>query len=190
MRRLIYGMNASVDGFVAAPGDDLSWSAPGDDVFRWWLEQEQANTLMLYGRRLWENMSSYWPDADQQPGAPPEQAEFARNWRETPKVVFSSSLGELSGNARAFSGDAVAEIARLRAGDGGPMTIGGATLAAAAVNAGLVDEFRIVTHPVLLGGGCASSAQWTHGSTWTWWRPGPSAGARSSPDTRRPRDVS
>jgi dihydrofolate reductase len=70
-----------------------------------------------------------------------------------PKVVFSSTTSTVDWNARLVTGDAVTEIARLKAEDGGPMDIGGATLAAAAMRAGLIDEYAIVTHPVLLGGG-------------------------------------
>ncbi|MFC6157770.1 dihydrofolate reductase family protein [Kribbella jiaozuonensis] len=153
MRKLVYGMNLSLDGYIAAPGDDLGWSEPNDELFEFWLERELAIGVFLYGRRLWETMSSYWPTGDQQPGATPAQIEFARNWRDTPKVVFSSTIDKVDWNARLFTGDAVPEIARLKAEDGGPMRVGGATLAAAAMRAGLVDEFEIVTHPVLLGGG-------------------------------------
>ncbi|MEU3464506.1 dihydrofolate reductase family protein [Streptomyces sp. NPDC006733] len=154
MRKLIYGMNLTLDGYVAAVGDDLGWSGPpSEELFGWWLEYEQAIGLSLYGRKLWEAMSSYWPTGDEQPGATPAQVAFARNWRETPKVVFSSTLDEVGWNSRLVTGDAVEEIARLKAQDGGPMTIGGATLAGAALRAGLIDEYVIVTHPVLIGGG-------------------------------------
>jgi len=153
MRKLIYGMNLTVDGYIAAPGDDLGWSDPSEELFQWWLDQERAIGLLLYGRKLWEAMSSSWPTRDQQPGATPAQIEFARNWRDTPKVVFSSTLETVDWNARLVSGDAVAEITRLKAEVGEPMRVGGATLAAAAMRAGLIDEYTIVTHPVLIGGG-------------------------------------
>ncbi|WP_407562819.1 dihydrofolate reductase family protein [Streptomyces sp. 184] len=153
MRRLLYGMNLSLDGYIAAPGDDLSWSAPSDELFQWWLDRERAISLFLYGRKLWENMSSYWPTGDQQPGATPAHIEFAQNWRDTPKVVFSSTLDKVDGNARLVTGDAVAEITRLKAEDGGPMRVGGAAIAGAAMRAGLIDEYEIVTHPVLVGSG-------------------------------------
>lgn len=153
MRNLIYGMNLTLDGYVSAPGDDLSWSAPSDELFQWWLEQEQAIGLLLYGRKLWEGMSSYWPTGDQRPDATPAQIEFARNWRETPKVVFSSTIEKVDWNARIVKGDAVAEITRLKAEDGEPMRVAGARLAGAAMRAGLIDEYTIVTHPVIVGGG-------------------------------------
>ncbi|NKY53234.1 dihydrofolate reductase family protein [Nocardia vermiculata] len=153
MRKLTYGMNLTLDGYIAAPGDDIGWSEPSDELFQWWLEQDRGLELMLYGRKLWETMSSYWPTGDEQPGATPGEVEFARNWRDTPKVVFSSTLDKVDWNSRLVTGDAVAEITRLRAEDGGPMGIAGATLAGAAVRAGLVDEYQIVTHPVMVGAG-------------------------------------
>jgi dihydrofolate reductase len=100
-----------------------------------------------------ERMPAHGPTADPHPDATPVEVEFARIWQETPKVVFSTTLAEVSGKARLVTGDAVAEIVRLKAEDGAPMEIGGATLAGAAMRAGLIDEFQVVTHPVLVGGG-------------------------------------
>jgi dihydrofolate reductase len=153
MRTLTFAMNASLDGYIAAPGDDLGWTVPCDELFQWWSDRVGATGLSLYGRRLWDGMSSHWPTADQQPGATPAEIEYARRWRDMPKVVFSSTISTVDWNARLVSGDAVPEIARLKAEDGGPMDIAGATLAAAAMRAGLIDEYVVVTHPVLVGGG-------------------------------------
>ncbi|OLT47872.1 deaminase [Saccharomonospora sp. CUA-673] len=153
MRRLTFGMNTSLDGYVTAPGGDLTWSVPSDELFQWWSDRVAATELALYGRKLWETMSSHWPTADQLPDATPAEVEFSGRWREMPKVVFSSTLEQVGWNARLVTGDAVAEITRLKAGDGGPMDVGGATLAAAAMRAGLIDEYVVVTHPVLVGGG-------------------------------------
>ena len=153
MRKLSYGMSVSLDGYIAAPGDDLGWSVPSDELFQMWSDRVDGTELALYGRRLWEAMSSHWPTADQQPDATPQHKEFSRRWRDMPKVVFSSTLSEVDWNARLVTGDAVAETTRLKAEDGGPMDVAGATLAAAAMRAGLVDEYTVVTHPVLIGGG-------------------------------------
>lgn len=154
MRKLIYGMNLTLDGYIAAPGDDIGWGGPpSDELFQWWLDREQECALWLYGRKLWETMSSYWPTGDEQPDATPAEMAFARNWRDTPKVVFSSTIDKVDWNARLVTGDAVAEITRLKAEDGGAMGIGGATLAAAAMRAGLIDEYQLATYPVLAGGG-------------------------------------
>ncbi|MFH9402105.1 dihydrofolate reductase family protein [Streptomyces sp. NPDC017638] len=153
MRKLTYGMNLSLDGYIAAPGDDIGWSVPSDELFRFWSDQLRATDLTLYGRKLWQTMSSYWPTGDQQPDATPAEIEYARRWRDMPKVVFSSTIDKVGWNTRLVTGDAVAEITRLRAEDGGPMDIGGATLAGAAMRAGLIDEYMLATAPVLVGGG-------------------------------------
>ncbi|MDT0305455.1 dihydrofolate reductase family protein [Streptomyces sp. DSM 44917] len=153
MRKLTFAMNTSLDGYIAAPGDDLDWSVPSDELFQWWSDRVHATDLALYGRRLWETMSSHWPTADQQPDATPATVEYAGRWRDMPKVVFSSTTRPVDWNARLVTGDAVTEITRLKAGDGGPMDICGATLAGAAMRAGLIDEYVLVTHPVLVGGG-------------------------------------
>jgi dihydrofolate reductase len=153
VRRLTFAMNVSLDGYVAAPGDDLGWSVPSDELFQWWTDRVGATDLALYGRRLWDAMSSHWPTADQRPGATAADVEYARRWRDMPKVVFSSSLRTVDWNARLVAGDAVTEITRLKSEDGGRMDIAGATLAAAAMRAGLIDEYLLLTVPVLLGGG-------------------------------------
>jgi dihydrofolate reductase len=153
MRKLIYGMNVSLDGYIAAPGEDLGWSVPSEELFQWWSDRVAETELALYGRKLWEKMSSHWPTADTQPGVTPAEVEFARRWQDMPKVVFSSTIDKVDWNARLFTGDAVAEIARLKNEDGGPMDIGGATLAAAAMRAGLIDEYVLATAPVLVGAG-------------------------------------
>ncbi|WP_339130425.1 dihydrofolate reductase family protein [Streptomyces sp. f51] len=153
MRKLIYGMNLTLDGYIAAPGDDIGWSVPSDELFQFWSDQLRATDLSLYGRKLWQTMSSHWPTADQQPGVTSAEIEFARRWRDMAKVVFSSTTDTVDWNTRLVTGDAVAEITRLKAEDGGPMDIGGATLAAAAMRAGLIDEYVLATAPVLAGGG-------------------------------------
>ncbi|MBB5791813.1 dihydrofolate reductase [Jiangella mangrovi] len=153
-------MNVSLDGYIAAPGDDLGWSSgegpdssSSDELFQWWSDRVAATGLSLYGRKLWEVMSSAWPTADQRPGASGAEIEFAGRWRDLPKVVFSSTISTVDWNARLVTGDAVTEITRLKAEDGGPMDIAGATLAGAAMRAGLIDEYLLVTYPVLVGGG-------------------------------------
>ena len=153
MQQLIYAINASLDGYIAEPGDDIGWSVPSAELHQWFNDRAGEVGVSLYGRKLWELMSAHWPTADQQPDVTPVEAEFARIWQKTPKVVFSTTLEEVGGNARLVTGDAVPEITRLKAEDGAPMEIGGSTLAGAAMRAGLIDEYQVVTHPVLVGGG-------------------------------------
>ena len=147
MRKLIYMMNTTLDGYIAARGDDLGWGTPSPELHQWFNDRARELGVSLYGRKLWELMSAHWPTADQQPDATPVEVDFARVWQKTPKVVFSSTLTEVTGNARLVTGDAVAEISRLKAEDGAPMEIGGATLAGAAMRAGLIDEYQVVDAP-------------------------------------------
>src|SRR4029450_1853339 len=80
MRKLTFAMNLSLDGYIAAPGDDLGWSGPEGELFQWWSDRVGATGLALYGRKLWETMSSHWPTAGQQPGATPPALDVARPW--------------------------------------------------------------------------------------------------------------
>ncbi|MEV6239744.1 dihydrofolate reductase family protein [Lentzea sp. NPDC051838] len=153
MRKLTFAMNVSLDGYVTAPGDDLGWSVPSDELFQFWSDRVGSTELSLYGRRLWTDMSSHWPTVEEQPGATAQHVEFSRRWKAMPKVVFSSTLSSVDWNARLVTGDAVTEITRLKAEDGGRMDIAGATLAATAMRARLIDEYVLVTAPVLVGGG-------------------------------------
>ena len=112
MRKLTFGMNLSLDGYIAAPDDDLGWSVPSVELFQWWSDRVGATGLALYGRNLWETMSSHWPTADQQPGATPAQIEFAHRWRDMPKVVFSSTTSAVDWNARLVTGAISAILSR------------------------------------------------------------------------------
>nr|WP_240617066.1 dihydrofolate reductase family protein [Nocardioides speluncae] len=164
MRTLTFGMNVSLDGYIAAPGDDLGWSVPSHEVFKFWSDRVGATDLALYGRKVWEAMSSHWPTAAQQPGATPAHIEFAGRWLNMPKVVFSSTISTVDWNARLVTGDAVSEITRLKAEDGGPMDIVGATLAAAAMR-GRADRRVRVWSPTRSwwAAGYPSSRSWTTG---------------------------
>src|SRR5258708_30079963 len=114
MRKLTFGMNLSLDGYIAASGDDLGWSVPSDELFQWWSDRVGATGLALYGRKLWETMSSHWPTADQQPGATPAQIEFARRWRDMPKVVFSSTPTPVHSHPPLATPHPLTQITRLK----------------------------------------------------------------------------
>jgi len=153
MRKLVYSMLVSLDGYVTAPEGGLAWARPDEDLHRVANREQRETELTLYGRRMWETMAAHWPTADQDMESPEYEREFARIWQASEKVVFSKSLDEVSGNTRLVREDPVEEIRKLKDQHGGPMSIGGPTLAAGAIRAGLVDEFRLFLHPVVLGGG-------------------------------------
>ena len=153
MRSVTYSMSASLDGYIVGPDGSFDWPGFDKDVFRFWIDEIRGVGAHLMGRRLYETML-YWETADQDPALGEAELEWASLWKPIPKVVFSSTLSELEGNARLASGGLEEEIERLRAEPGeGEIAIGGATLAAEAAASDLIDEYRVLVHPVLVGGG-------------------------------------
>jgi dihydrofolate reductase len=153
MRRVTYSMGVSLDGYVVGPDGTFDWAPPNADVFRFWIDEIRGVGVHLMGRRLYETML-YWETADQDPSLDDAELEWTALWKPLPKVVFSTTLSEVQGNARLASGGLAAEIERLRAEPGeGEIAIGGATLAAQAAALDLIDEYRPMVYPVLVGGG-------------------------------------
>jgi len=152
MRKLIYSMSMSLDGFIAARGGEFDWSEPDDELFRFHTEQVRELGGHLLGRRLYETMV-YWETAEEQPSLPEDEREFARIWKELPKVVFSRTLETVVGNTRLVRDGAAEEVARLKEEPGKDLAVGGAGLAAGLMELGLIDEFRPFVNPVVLGGG-------------------------------------
>jgi dihydrofolate reductase len=151
-RKLIYAMGVSLDGFIAGPGGNIDWSAPDEELHRFHNQQARETGVELYGRRLYELMR-FWETAADDPSASDAVLEFARIWKDTPKVVFSTSLDKVEGNARLVKGDAVEEVARLKAEPGDQLAVGGAGLASTLMKAGLIDDYRLFVSPVVLGAG-------------------------------------
>jgi dihydrofolate reductase len=153
MRSVTYSMSTSVDGYIVGPDGGFDWGGPDEEVFRFWIDEIREVGVHLLGRRLYETML-YWETADQDPTLDDSQLEWAALWKPLPKVVFSTTLSAAQGHARLASGGLVEEIERLRAEPGeGDIAIGGATLAAEAAASGLIDEYRAMVYPVLVGGG-------------------------------------
>jgi dihydrofolate reductase len=152
MRRLIYSMGVSLDGFIAGPDGDIDWSAPDEELHRFHNQQQRETGAALYGRRLYETMR-YWETAEEQPSSPDYELEFARVWKETPKIVFSRTLEQVEGKARLVRDNAAEEVARLKEEPGDDLAVGGAGLASTFIKLGLVDEYRLFVSPVVLGGG-------------------------------------
>jgi dihydrofolate reductase len=153
MGKLIYEMNVSLDGFVETPDHSLEWATVDEELHFWFNEQARGFDASIYGRRMYELMADFWPTAADDPAAPPAVVEYAGIWRPMPKIVFSRSLQSVDWNSRLVRGDVAPEYAALRDEFGGDMDVGGATLAASFIRAGLVDEFRLLVHPVVLGAG-------------------------------------
>ena len=153
MRSVTYSMSVSLDGYIVGPDGEFNWTAPDAEVFRFWIDEIRGVDVHLLGRRLYETML-YWETAEQDQSLDDADREWIALWNPLPKVVFSTTLSEVQGNARLASGGLAEEIERLRAEPGdGEIAIGGATLAAQASELGLIDEYRAMVYPVLVGGG-------------------------------------
>ena len=151
-RTVIYSMSVSLDGFIAGPDGDISWTAPDQELMGFHVQQTRQVGAHLLGRGLyeamlpWETPETWWSD--------PEAPEFARIWKAIPKVVFSTTLDQVQGNARLASGDVAGEVAKLKEAPGeGVIAVGGAGLAATLIKLDLIDEYRLFVIPVVLGGG-------------------------------------
>jgi dihydrofolate reductase len=153
MGKLIYSLNVSLDGYVETPDRGLEWAKVDEEVHAWFNDQSRQLQASIYGRRMYELMAGYWPMAESDPTATPAMLEFARIWKPMPKVVFSSTLSEVHWNSRLVNGDVEEQLVRLRTEFDGDLDVGGATLAWAFIQRGLVDEYRLVVHPVILGAG-------------------------------------
>ena len=153
MRNVICSMGVSLDGYIAGPDGDITAPPPDEEVWRLVTDEIRGVGVHLLGRKLYETML-YWETADQDPSLDDAEIEWTALWRPLPKVVFSTTLSAVQGNARLASGSLAEEIEQLRAEPGeGDIAIGGANLAAEAASLGLIDEYRARVYPVLVGGG-------------------------------------
>jgi dihydrofolate reductase len=146
-------MNVSLDGYVETPDQGLDWANVDDELHTWFNEQVRALDASIYGRRMYELMAGYWPTAGSDPSATEAMRDFSRIWLETPKIVFSSTLPSVAWNSRLERGDVSDALARLRTEFRGDLDVSGPTLASAFMRRGLVDEFQLLVHPVILGAG-------------------------------------
>ena len=155
MRKVIYSMSVSLDGFIAGPDGEIDWSAPDPELHRFHNDRVRELSAHLLGRRLYETML-YWDGfAEREPAATETELDFARIWAPLPKVVFSRTLAQVQGsNTRLAQGSPAEEFERLNAAPGqGDIGVGGAGLATELLAAGLVDELHLFVAPVLLGAG-------------------------------------
>jgi dihydrofolate reductase len=148
---LIYAMSVSVDGYIADRDGSFGWDPPSDELFAFHLARVRELGAYLCGRRLYETMLPWETDPSMR--ATELWTEFADVWCALPKIVFSRTLGSVQGNARLADSSVAEEIATTLAATGKDVEIGGATLAAQAIQLGLVDELRIFRIPIVVGGG-------------------------------------
>lgn len=155
MPNIILMMSVSLDGFFEGPDQDISWHVVDDELHQHFNDECRQLGAFMDGRITHELMAEYWPTADQDPGSTPTEAEFAGIWRDKPKFVFSRTLppGPGDWNTTVISDVVPEQIAELKAASDGDLALGGANLAASFMRRGLIDEYRIYVHPVVIGRG-------------------------------------
>jgi dihydrofolate reductase len=148
---LIYSMGTSVDGFIADREGEFAWSVPSEELFRFHTESVRELGGCLLGRKLYETMLVWETDPSLRENE--LGAAFADVWCALPKVVFSHTLDSVQGNARLAEASLAEEVVAALDATDKDVQIGGAGLAARAIELGLVDELRVFRHPVVVGGG-------------------------------------
>ncbi|MDQ7904096.1 dihydrofolate reductase family protein [Phytohabitans sp. ZYX-F-186] len=153
MRKIIYWVHTSVDGYVDGPNGEFDWPMMGPELSAYSDGLDRRVDTLLFGRPVWEMMVNFWPRAESL-SDDPHVASFAPFWRATPKIVFSRAYPGDDWTSRVIGGDLAGEVAALKAGPGRDLLLtGGAALAATLSGLGLIDEYHVAVHPVALGGG-------------------------------------
>jgi len=145
MAKIVFGMNQSLDGYV-----DHTAFAPDATLFRYFIDEAQRQAGSIYGRRMYEIMR-YWDD--DQPGWNADEHAFASAWRKQAKWVVSRSLMPVGPNATLLGADLEGAVRALKAEREGEIEVAGPVLAHSLTELGLIDEYRIYLHPVVLGQG-------------------------------------
>jgi len=153
MGSVVFLMNVSLDGYIETRDHTLDWATNDDELLTWFGERTRAFEAIVYGRRLFEVMYAHWPTAEADPATIGPALAFARAWNAAPKVVVSHSIEAAPPGWRLMRGDPETILEELRRDFSGDIEIGGPTLAAGFIERGLVDEYQLVVHPVVLGGG-------------------------------------
>jgi dihydrofolate reductase len=153
MRKIIYWVHTSIDGFIEGPNGEFDWAIFNSELAEYSYALDDRVDTFLYGRKVWEMMSGYWPQADSVDDDP-HTLKFAPLWRATPKIVFSRTLSEADWNTRVVGDDLLGEVTALKQQPGQDLLLtGGVSLAGALTALNLIDEYHIAVHPVVLGGG-------------------------------------
>jgi dihydrofolate reductase len=153
MRKVIVMMSVSLDGFIEGPNGELDWHMVDDELHSHFNDQLGAMGAFLNGRVMYELMAGFWPTADTDPSSTGPMVEFARIWRDMPKIVYSRTLEHADWNATVVRDVVVEDVMELKAQPGGDLALGGADIAAAFMRADLIDEYWLYVHPVVIGQG-------------------------------------
>jgi dihydrofolate reductase len=153
MGKLVLTANVSLDGYIEGPNRELDWHCVDEKMLNHFNDYLGAMSVFLMGRVMYELMAAYWPTADQDPSATASTVEYARIWREVPKIVYSKTLEHADWNSTIVREVVPQEVEKLKAQPGGDLSVGGADLVASFMRHGLIDDYRIYVQPIILGAG-------------------------------------
>jgi dihydrofolate reductase len=153
VRKIVFSLGISLDGYFEGPNREIDWHQVDDELHAHFNERFLSSGALLTGRVTHELMAEHWPTAGQSPDSSPEEVEFARFWRDVPKFVFSRTYDRTDWNTTVVREVDVDHIRALKEQPGGDMVVGGPDLADTFRRLGLIDEYTVYVHPVLLGRG-------------------------------------
>lgn len=154
MRKVILSMMSTVDGYIEGPGKEMDWSVWDSEMETYMLNFMRDLDLFIYGRKAYEVMNQYWPHVKDDPSFPDRNTEFVDRMNETPKLVLSRTLNQAEWNAQVLKDNIPEEIRRLKDQPGKDMALfAGAEAASTFIRHKLIDEYRIIVNPAVIGGG-------------------------------------
>src|SRR4051794_38363249 len=153
MGKIVVPMSLSLDGFMEGPDRDISWHMVDEEIHTDINQELRSAGAFLGGRVTYELMRDYWPTADEDPSAPEPIRKFAGIWREKPQVVFSKTFETTEPNVTVLRDVVPEQIEELRSRFDGDLTLGGADLAAKFMRLDLIDGYRLLINPLVLGAG-------------------------------------
>ena len=154
MRKLSLWMQVSLDGFTQGPAGEFDWPVVDEELKEYFVDLAGEFDTFLFGRKVYELMADYWPTADTQSWSTDYEPRYAPIWRDTSKIVFSKTLERAGWNTEVVGENIAEQITKLKEQpDKGIVLFGGADMAATFIRLGLIDEYRLFVHPVVLGGG-------------------------------------
>ena len=153
MRKLILWMSVSLDGYIEGPNRELDWHLVDEELHSYFNDVLGKVYAFLSGRVTYELMADFWPTADADPASTGPMVEFASIWRDTPKIVYSTTLEDADWNTTIVRDVVPEEVFELKAQPGGDLVLSGADIAATFMRHDLIDEYWLYVHPVVIGQG-------------------------------------
>jgi dihydrofolate reductase len=153
MRKILLMISVSIDGFIEGPNREIDWHLVDDELHSHFNEKLAGMGAFIDGRVTYELMAEFWPTADEDPANAGPTAEFAKIWRDMPKIVYSTTLQKADWNTTIVRELVADDVRQLKAQPGGDLALGGADLSESFRELDLIDEYWLYVHPIVLGRG-------------------------------------